>query len=269
LDEKINEIYGQLKKCEICHKIYENSSFTIFVDEDKNYEFMFVLQNPLKPKKHMKEYEDEKKKSESAPTLAKRVEVHRDHMSGWFLEPANFEFMKEFLKSFKKFDLIPEWNFEDDSSIREYIRGKDFRFYRKFFVTDLVKYWCDPEDIKRNLEDPEYDRHITEHLKAEIKLAKPQLVLAFGRLVWDQLKKEFHPEPHQRLEGIDPYRDKTVSNVHGFVFHAKPSSIDQDFFIIPLVHMSNNARNRLLRDSYFEYLREGLRYYSSHKKRSS
>lgn len=251
------EIFNKVRDCKECP--FRQNGFTFYVNHAFNYEFMLLLQNPNLEGKDR----EESREVEKAHTPDERVKIHQRYISKWFLS-TNKRFMERFLEEYKRCGILDYEDFE------KYI--EDHLFFNDFYVTDLIKYRCKTTDIK--IEHLEHAMH--EHLIDEVsiwlqKAAKPRLILVFGTRVWEVFRKHFDLEPCQELETkTDPDRGLKVSNVHGFIFQGKlkpvdrkPESVDYSFFAIPLSHMSPNARYKLLRNSYFQYFREGLQYYAS------
>ena len=244
-EDRIREVFDLVRECQDC--AFKKRGFTFYADHASGYKYMLILQNPLwNPKR----YKEEKEKAEQARDLEQRVRVHQGYMLRWFLS-RNERFIIRFLDLCKKYRLIEYGN------PRTYI--EDRRFFEDFYVTDLIKYWCKTQEIK-----DEHLRHAIDHLATEVDAVKPNLAFVFGTRVWETFQDRFHPEPCQELTGIDPERgDNRVSNVHSYLFSSVSKSIGHKFFVIPLAHMSERARYMLLRDSYFEYLEDGLRCFSS------
>jgi len=246
----IEKIFNEIRDCARCP--FKDKGFTFYADHTTPYEFMLVLQNPLSTSKRRSL---EMEEAESAHNLKQRVKVHQRYFSDWFLFRKNRKFIERFLNLFKEYKLIDLDNHE------EYIKHE---FFDDFYVTDLIKYWCTTSEIEEK-----HVEHAVKHLQREISLVKPRLIISFGTRVWEALKGQFKLKAYQRWESkVDPDRDKeTVSNVHGFLFKSCSPPPNHEVFVIPLVHLSARTRNMLLRDSYIQYLREGIQLYA--RKRSS
>ena len=253
---KIEDIIKEIESCEECKKIFPQKfrkrGYTFYADHVANYEFMMVLQNPLF---NNKRHAAEKSEADRASSLRDRIKVHQSFFSKWFLSGPNKSFVKRFLELFKEKGLIAFDNLKD------YVNGQ---FFSDFYVTDLIKYWCYTKEIKDN-----HRKHAIKHLRKEIEAVKPRLMLVFSTRVWDVFLKEFESEYNlQPIKGWktikkqgDPERsEKKLANAHGFLFQGRYDK-NRKFFVLPLFHLSVNARYMLLRDSYFQYMKEGLEDY--------
>lgn len=208
-----------------------------FYYEPKDIEkskYVIVMQNPVWPKgwKNSEEY-----KELSQIKSARFISTSKKYLVQW-LSKKNKTFSEKFFGALKEYKLV---EYDD---LKNYMENK---FLSDFLVTDLVKCRTETKDIK-----PEHiEKCSKQYLFNEIiHCAKNKLIFAFSSRTWEVLYREFIPEQNSD--------DKKVSNAHGKLFSSKiPNS-----YFIPLAHFSQRQFNYYLRDSYFDYLKKGLKEYT-------
>jgi uracil-DNA glycosylase len=139
-------------------------------------------------------------------------------------------------------------------SFEQYVNS--YKYLDDFYFTDLIK--CRVETKKLDKEKDCYDRCFDSFLEFEMEYVKPKLIFAFSTRTWQTLKNRIT----MSIVNKENNDNLTLAKVHGYLFKA----IDKDCFIIPLFHMSQRSFNNLLRDSYFDYLKEGLKKFTELKK---
>lgn len=211
----------------------EKSTYTYYHDwESESPSFGFFLQNPgtLKPR-------HEGRDLLAASNPLDYVEVYQRYAAEWFVDK-NEHFSGRF------FPLLGDLGLIDIDDWKTYVQGK---FFEDFYMTDLVKYRVTTGDIKAKHRTESYE----EQLKHELEALDLELVFAFSSRLWKTLHEEVD------LEGLTdgaPDSD-SVSSCHGHLYRAGEPL---DSFVIPLSHYSGQIFGHYLRDSYFEYLEEGL-----------
>jgi len=130
-----------------------------------------------------------------------------------------------------------------------------------FYFTDAVK--CRAPTNK--LKDEHFEKCFEKFLNEEIRYLKPKLIFAFSSRAWNILKKkvrmkgvgEAPPIIKRGTEGRT--HEPSLVKAHGYLYmHSR------GHFIIPLAHMSRKQFAFYLRNSYFDYLENGLRVYKKH-----
>lgn len=216
------------------------STFYYDWERDSKPEYIFLIQNPgtLQKARHFGEEVDKLRKSS---TPIERVRINREYFKRWLLEK-NKNFSEKFLDTLEENNLIsPELEWE------EYIGEGDF--FRDFYATDLVKYRVKTGKIKPK-KGENAESAFDNHLKEEILALRPKLVFVFGSRSWRIIKRKMKPVSVE--EEIEENED-AVTKIHGHLFESKEIL---ETYLIPLAHFSQ--RNHFLRNSYFEYLKEGV-----------
>lgn len=168
------------------------------------------------------------------------TEVMRKWFSIWLLGK-NKNFSINFFETLRRSGLISY------DSIQDYIGHESGGFYEDFIVTDLVKCRKDTKDIaNENIEicgNTYLSKEIDSHNNIE-------LIFSFSTRTWEYLRKT-------KLKSQD--NTLPVSNAHGRLYKLDNS----DKYIIPLAHFSQTIFNYYLRNSYFDYLKDGLQSFTS------
>jgi hypothetical protein len=128
-----------------------------------------------------------------------------------------------------------------------YLKGQ---FFSDFLFMDLVKCRADTDEIK----DVHIDTCTQNYLYNELAMyGKNKLIFAFSSRTWEQICSEF-------IQELKP-QERKVSNVHGRLYRSDTLPA----YFIPLAHFSQRQYNNYLRNSYFDYLEEGIKKYSAIK----
>lgn len=94
----------------------------------------------------------------------------------------------------------------------------------------------------------------TGNIDRELKgLPNLRLLFVFGMKNWEALYKRYRPT---LLNSLTAPSSARITKVHGLPFSMKFG--EQKIIVIPLVQMDQKVFNNLLRNSYFDYLSEGL-----------
>jgi hypothetical protein len=113
----------------------------------------------------------------------------------------------------------------------------------------------------KELEDDYFDKCFENFLKKEIDYLEPKLIFAFSSRTWNILKEKM--DKIENIENAPPIKEcetkgrryePTLVQAHGYLY-----SYGNKQFIIPLAHMSKRLLQFYLRNSYFDYLADGLK----------
>lgn len=168
-----------------------------------------------------------------------QVNVNQRYLKDWLLGK-NKQFAETFFSILREFDLI---EYDDLDSYLEQA------FYDDFVLTDLVKYRVTTQELSSS-KGGNAELSCDAFLKPELMALDPDLVFCFGSYCWPVLYRNLDLEP---VEGGAQAMTSTVTNAHGFIYESNST------YVLPLMHFSR--QNQSLRNSYFEYLREGLANY--------
>ncbi len=250
-----NKISAAVLKCHECElrrefekhneRCSKYCSFGFYYTEKQaqRSRFVFLTQNPGLASSRSSEYQELDR-----PPEGDYVRIMQRQYAKWLMNK-NPAFSKPFFAALKAAGLIKY----DDLS--EYL---DRRFYEDFLVTDLVKCRANTSAIKDDHVDKCTEAFLTEELK---DYGHGKLVFAFSSRTWGYLTNDrFSPKP-VAAEGKPAGRMDRVSRVHGMLFR----SDTLDAWIMPLAHFSQRQFNYYLRDSYFRYLKEGLKRYNDER----
>ena len=167
------------------------------------------------------------------------IDIHKEHLFVWLKK--NKSFLNKFIKKLNEYKLI---NYsEKDVNFKT-------RLLEDFLFTDVVKCRSRTENLN--------DHHIktcgTTYLKNELeKFGKNKLIFVFSSRSWEFIHENY-------LNDEPSYKDNNkISQEHGKLFFSKT----MNSCFIPLAHFSQREFNNYLRNSYFDYLEEGLKNYSS------
>ena len=201
----------------------------------KSCRYIMILQNPGIPKNWKKRNEY---KALLNTNRSKFIDISQEYLYEW-LYKKNYNFSEKFFSALKRNNLI---NYND---LELYLKGQ---FFSDFLFMDLVKCRADTAEIR----DLHIDTCTENYLQKEIEVyGKNKLIFAFSSRTWEHISYKF-------IRGLKP-EERKVSNVHGLLFRS--DTLPAHF--IPLAHFSQRQYNNYLRNSYFEYLDEGLKKYSA------
>jgi len=237
--------YNEITKCHSCNlrQSFENKysntnkyhSFTFYYEpkDVKKSKYIIVMQNPGLPKN----WENKPEYQELSQIKGNRfISTSKKYLIEW-LKEENMNFCKSFFAVLREYGLIQFNDFD------EYLKNN---FLYDFIVTDLVKCRAGTEEVDSENIKTCSNRYLFNEIE---HYGKNKLVFAFSSRTWEFLYSKFITEQNNQ--------NKKVSNAHGKLF---PSKIANTYFI-PLAHFSQRQFNNYLRDSYFYYLKEGLKDY--------
>lgn len=214
-------------------------SYTFYHDwwDGETPKFVFLVQNPgpLVSGRHLDDEADDLLKAVGAEDSYRRqVRVNQGYLEDW-LWRRNQRFSEGF------FPVLSDHGLISYDSLKGYLRGD---FFDDFVLTDVVKYRVSTGEIDGGVKgnaEVSYD----EYLYPELEALDPDLIFSFGSRCWKVLLRNLD------LDAVgDGELTDTVTNAHGHAFRS------DDWYVIPLTHFS--GRNTFLRDSYYEYLSEGI-----------
>lgn len=247
IDSEILEIVTSVDKkedyCEECPLKYplKKNDWAFYNYQLNKRKHMLIFQNPGDNPDKIERDELEKAKDD----IHKKIEAMRGGLKRW-IHQKNKKFFEKFFKTLQKEKI--QIGFSD---FKQYCEQEEYLNY--FYIADLVK--CRKTKLgKREIE------HCFNYLKEEIKYVKPKLIFIFGGLAWNKIREEYGLDPKFINKNIVSENLGKITNVHGYLFKLK-----DDIFVIPLAHMSQKQYNNLLRESYSDYLKEGLKKFKEQK----
>lgn len=163
--------------------------------------------------------------------------LHRRFAISWLVQ-RNADFTQKFIEACTEHDVVTpggDW--------REYVEQE--AFFDDFYLADVVKYRTDSHTHNQRIAS------YRGYLRDELQYVDPELLFVFGGDAWSLLRSRMDPVPVEGLD-IDPSK---ITEAHGHPFRI---SQPVETTVIPLVHFSGRVYHNLLRDSYFDYLEQGL-----------
>lgn len=141
------------------------------------------------------------------------------------------------------FEILAEGNVICIKNMDTYL--DEGQYWQDFFVTDAA--------LCRGKRETLGDAAIAcgWYLKRQVEIANPRLVISFGREALKSLRKQFG-DPLTCVPDRPNLED--ITDCHGYLLQY------ERFSVLPLVHLSREYMT--LRQSYFDYMKEGLRAYS-------
>ena len=231
MDSRIKDILQRLRVHYFNGEDKKNE-YTYYNLDLSHKKFMIIIQNPGSGKKKSQE----RNELNATSTDEEFIRVCRKYLQLWINEKINKEFWNNFINKLKKIE--PELTTEN---ILDY-----------FSITDIIKRRTKNRQDKLKVEG--FERSI---LEEEIKSIAPQLIFVFGSRAWNSIRDIFK-------ENIIPKSNcnikKPVNKAHGHLFQLKTLNI----YIIPALHFSNKVRMNCPRESYSDYLEEGINKFKSY-----
>jgi uracil-DNA glycosylase len=247
---KLGERIEECSECELNCKLKKNQYCFYGITGKPKY--MIIMQNPGLPK-NSKDYKNEVLELEKEKEFAAKIEIWQKYFKKWVVK--NKVFFEEFFENLKKFGLI---KFD---SFQTYV---EHQMFNDFYVTDAVKCRASTKELK----DDHFDKCFKNFLKKEIDYLNPKLIFAFSSRTWNILKEKMDKmeniekaPPIKECEAKGHKHEPTLVQAHGYLY-----SRGNERFIIPLAHMSKRQLQFYLRNSYFDYLPDGLEAFKKHSK---
>ena len=170
------------------------------------------------------------------------VQITRRGIFRWF-HHRNKHFFQRFFETLRECGLI---DFNGD--LEHYLKHQ---FLSDFLVTDLVKCRARTESVAPKHIKKCAERYLCRELEC---FGRGKLILAISSRTWEFIFQKFAPGMCRKHPGESDKNCRNVSKVHGRLFR---SDVLNAHFI-PLAHFSQRLFNSYLRDSYFDYLKDGL-----------
>lgn len=231
LDDMMKFIY----KCIACESSRDKERDFYYYSMDAKIGMM--MQNPGLGRK--------KKKHNNSSIMGYKEKFQNDlkGLINWIMK-ANYSFFKEF------FDELIDRNIIDYEDYDSYVSTGDI--FKDIYFFDAVKCKMHTQDLKEeHLHNCMIN--IVSHELGYFR--KMELLFVFSTRAWESFKKQYKPKIISgKIEG-------SLAKVHGYLHSCQING--KILYVIPLVHMSPVSRNNLLRNSYFDYLKEGLDQYES------
>jgi len=185
----------------------------------------------------MKNLESQRSEAVRQGSVDQIIDVSKKSFHQYWIQGIQRNFFERLFETLKKGNVI---DFED---VNSYIGER--KYWQDFFITDAAL--CPGE--RKVLHDAA--KECREYLSSQISIANPNLIIPFGNEALGSLM-ELTGDPQACLPNQP--RSFRVTDCHGYLLQYKR------FQILPLVHLSRQYMT--LRESYFDYLLEGLRLIS-------
>ncbi|MEW6623783.1 MAG: uracil-DNA glycosylase family protein [Bacillota bacterium] len=227
----MKELIREVFECNLCSDIaaFEKT----FYYNNPSPEIGILMQNPAFPSKK------EKSELQNAITFEEQIQVQVKYLREWVSNSGHF--FKPFFILLKQKGLISY----DELANYRYSGG----YLSDFYFFDAVKCRSVTKDITL-----EHFTNCSRFVERELdQLSKIKIIFSFSSRTWEHFKEKFNP----RLVKKDvQLNNMKVTSAHGHHFSILYKN--RIIYVIPLVHMSERIFNNLLRNSYFDYLEEGL-----------
>ena len=241
------EVYLQnIATCEKCSlsfigKQKREKDYYYYGPNEFQQKYAILLQNPGESSQSHQEVNLSKMLQNPAAKFKKDAENLKD----WF--SANQGFFINFFDEFSKYCAKDKYYSETSNGKVEF---QIETIFKNLHIFDLVKCKTETSNItKKALEECSF------YLEDEINfLEKLELIFVVGSRAWSCFYKRFNCkilEENMYLNELVP-----VSKIHGKLLVCSWGK--RTFYAIPLQHMAKQIYNNTLRNSYFDYLREGL-----------
>lgn len=229
----INDVY----KCNDCM----DHNDMILYQLHKKAKIGMMMQNPGgDPRKKIRNKEEE--------NFINKINIETEDLKTWLLNRTNNSFFSSFFKMLKP-ELIRFQNFDD------YVTSGNI--FADVYFFDAVKCRCKTKKLK----DKHFNTCMKNYFNREMKLLENlEVLFIFSTRTWEAFKRMYSPK---FLDNDVSLRGLKVTHCHGYLFSAKINK--KEIYVIPLVHMSPVSYNKTLRNSYFDYLKEGLNLFNQLK----
>jgi hypothetical protein len=240
LDRKRKELASNTALKKVLEKEKNNDFYYTCYENPKEKPFMMVLQNPG----------FDKPENETDPQPFKN----------WIMGKQKKCFSK-IISLLRKYYPIEKakymkYNILVDNYIKynEYVEND---FFTDFYVTDLIKIRGSTRyaDIIYKYEKDFFNSI----LEKEIFEVKPKILFTFSSRTWDFLRSKYEINPIKKIEN---FKQSSITDIHGHLFSIKLDRTQS--YLIPLAFPSG-GQTHYLRNSYFDYLEEGLKNISFSK----
>ena len=226
----MKQLIREIFECNLCSNIAFERTFYY---NNLSPEIGILMQNPAFPSKK------EKSELQKAITYEEQIQVHVKYLRKWIVNSGHF-----FIPFFS---LLKQKGLVSYDELENYIHSG--KYLSDFYFFDAVKCRSATKDIKA-----EHFNNCSRFVERELELlSNIEIIFSFSSRTWEHFKEKFNP----KLVKKDFHLNNTkVSSAHGHLFSILYKN--RIIYVIPLVHMSEKIFNNLLRNSYFDYLEEGL-----------
>ncbi len=191
-------------------------------------------------------YIQKERETTRVTNISSEIRNESNDLKGWILNESNRIFFKRF------FDLLNPSVLKYDD-FNDYV--KSGKIYNDVYFFDAVKCRCKTEDLKNS----NFINCIKNFFERELDLlTKIELIFVFSTRSWEAFNTIYSPVPKR---DCFPSPDGRITKCHGYLYSIEINR--RIVKVIPLVHMSPISFNNTLRDSYFDYLMNGLDLYLS------
>ena len=220
---------------EVCRRL----SYTFYYDwETDDPDYVLLVKDPGNlHERHLSELKPQNQLLGDCPAL-EQIRIYRAFGKSW-LTGRNADFSKRFFKTLADNNIISL-----ESNWEQYVTSG--RFYRDFYLGDVVKYRVD--GFGKRAERTSYETHLVTELQA----LDPELIITFGGNAWDALRRYAAPTSAVETEADA----ESVMDIHG-ILHSIKTPVDT--LVLPLAHMSSQVWWRFPPDDYISRLDSGLR----------
>lgn len=219
--------------------VVENLAFTYYHDwTSESPSVVFLVQDPGPLYDRHRDEVAAIRELGPDPDPRRLIDLHQRFATSWLVR-RNSGFTKQFLYTCGAAGLLSpgeDWEGYVSSGA----------FFDDVYVADVINY--------RTSSHGETHRAAAyrEFLEAELRYVDPDTMFVFGAAAWEVVRAHLDPTPL----GGDVADETKVTQAHGY-----PFAVDVDgseSVVFPLVHFSGQIYHSLLRNSYFDYLHEGL-----------
>jgi hypothetical protein len=170
------------------------------------------------------------------------IDIYRGFATTWFTETRNSDFIRQFLHTCSKNELL-----ELKDHWRDYVRSG--QFFDDFYMTDIVKYRAPGSAVGNQ----EVRSSFSEQLRDELEAIDPDLIFTFGNRAWNPVKQELATEPVEEL-AVD---ESKITELHG---HLHQTGRVLDTHVLPLGHMSTQFYGAQIdKAEYMDRMEGGLK----------
>jgi len=250
MQEILNKYYSKTGHCQLC-PLANKEGVIHFYNCSSDQNKILIFQNP----KEGRSEEDKERSMRIKDSMMKRdldelVEVSQKAFVEW-----KTNFFPRFFRVLKKHNLV------DFETFDKYMLTRNL--FRDFYITDVVKCVAQTKAIYGK---PEL--YCSEYLKGELfeKISRTQkkrlLIVTFGNVAY----RFFHKSKIFKLRKVNQKSElpPKVTKRNGYLHLYTCESTEggkKELYVIHLTHLSERARIFTLRESYFDYLEEGLQSY--------
>lgn len=252
IEEILDNYYSRAGYCKRCPLADKERGIHFYNDSFKQNKIL-IFQNPGEGRS-----EEDKEKSSKIKSFMKArdmdqlVKVCQEAFKGW-----KTDFFSDFFDTLKEREIV---NFDTFNTYK-----RTSNLFRDFYITDVVKCVAKTGEIYGKPE-----QYCSNYLKKELlkKISKTSdkrvLIFTFGNVAYRFFQNSKIFELKKVFGKTELHKDEPVTKRHGYLHLYTNKGIEgreKEFYVIHLTHLSKRARIFTLRESYFDYLKEGLQSY--------